>query len=118
MRAVSIPQDSREARLYVEAVAHADAETTARPSIVHGSVAAAVRGEFGNVPLGKRTADSELFVNPLMAMYFAVELDALARRNLYLDRLARTYTMWDVVRGIEAFRNEVDPIRPRQTYPH
>lgn len=116
--ALSIPRESREGRLYVEAVAHADAETISRPSIVQGSVAAAVRGEFGNVPLGKRTAGSELFINPLMAVYFAVELDALARRNLYVDRLRQTYTMWDVVREIEAFRDEVDPIRPQRPYPH
>ncbi|WTW92693.1 DUF1152 domain-containing protein [Streptomycetaceae bacterium NBC_01309] len=116
--ALSIPRESREGRLYVEAVAHADAETISRPSIVQGSVAAAVRGEFGNVALGKRTAGSELFINPLMAVYFAVELGALARRNLYVDRLHQTYTMWDVAREIEAFRDEVDPIRPQRPYPH
>lgn len=116
--ALSIPRDSREGRLYVDAVAHANAETISRPSIVQGSVAAAVRGEFGNVALGKRTAGSQLFINPLMAMYFAVELDALARRNLYVDRLRDTYTMWDVVREIEEFRDEVDPIRPERAYPH
>jgi hypothetical protein len=80
-----------------------------------------VRGEFGNVPLGKRTAGSELFVNPLMAMYFAVDLGALARRNLYLPRLHRTRTIWDVAYEIEAFRDEVDQaggVRTRRAYPH
>ncbi|MDI2131560.1 DUF1152 domain-containing protein [Yinghuangia seranimata] len=116
--ALSIPRDSREGTLYLDAVAHAERETEAHPSIVHGSVAAAIRGEFGNVALSERTRNSELFVNPLMGVYFTVELDALARRNLYLDRLRDTYTLWDVVARIEGFRDEVPTIRPQKAYPH
>ena len=39
----------------------------------------------------ERTHGSALFVNPLMAVYFTFELDALARRNLYLERIEDAY---------------------------
>lgn len=49
-----------------------------------------------NVRFTERTRDSELFVNPLMAMYFTVDLAGLARRVLYLDHLADTDTQYEV----------------------
>lgn len=86
--AFSLPRDSREGALYLDAVAHARSETPSHPSIVNGSIAAAVRGDFGDVQFTERTKGSELFVNPLMALYFSVDAVALAERNLYLDRHA------------------------------
>ncbi|MDQ1653039.1 MAG: hypothetical protein QOI35_2239 [Cryptosporangiaceae bacterium] len=114
--ALSIPRASRESALYRDAVAHARAATEF-PSIVHGQVAAACAGEFGNVYLGERTLGSELFVNPLMAVYLTVDLVALARRSLYLDRLENTYLMRQVQSEIIAFRNEITPRTPR-AFPH
>jgi hypothetical protein len=57
---------------------------------VQGQIAAAVRGDFGDVRFTERTRGSTLFVNPLMTVYFTFDLDGLAARNLYLDRLERT----------------------------
>lgn len=48
------------------------------------------RGEFGDVRFTDRAQDGELFVNPLMALYFCVDAVGLASRNLYLDRLEKT----------------------------
>lgn len=86
----SLPRESREGSLFLDAVEHAQRATPDHPSIVQGSVAAAVRGDFGDVRFTERTKDSELFINPLMALYFCVDAPALARRNLYLDRLENT----------------------------
>lgn len=47
--ALTIPNSSHEAKLYLDAVAHAQLHTAARPSIVNGQIAAAIRGEFGDV---------------------------------------------------------------------
>ena len=62
-----------------DAVAYAQLHTPTRPSIVNGQIAAAIAGEFGDVRFTERTRGSELFVNPLMAMYFTVDLAGLAR---------------------------------------
>ncbi|MFI6477743.1 DUF1152 domain-containing protein [Nonomuraea sp. NPDC050663] len=113
--ALSIPRDSREGAAYLAAVERAQADTAARPSIVNGSIAAALRGGFGDVRFTDRTG--ELFVNPLMSVYFAVDATALARRSLYLERLAVTETMLQISAVIEAFRREIVPRAPR-AFPH
>jgi hypothetical protein len=115
--ALSIPGASREAELYRDAVAHAQAATPERPTIVHGQIAAATRGDFGDVQFTRRTSGSTLFVNPLMAMYFTVDLDKLAARCLYLDRLENTWGRRQVTGRIEQFRAGISPRIPR-VYPH
>ncbi|MFG2008530.1 DUF1152 domain-containing protein [Micromonospora sp. NPDC048868] len=115
--ALSIPGSSREARLYRDAVAYGQAATPLRPSIVHGQIAAAIRGADGDVHVTRRTRGSTLFVNPLMAIYFSFDLDGLARRSLYLDRLEHTVGMRQVASRIEDFRDEVERRTPR-IFPH
>ncbi|MEV5749895.1 DUF1152 domain-containing protein [Actinoallomurus sp. NPDC052308] len=115
--ALTIPGAGQEALLYLDAVADAQRHTPMRPSIVNGQIAAAIRGEFGDVRFTDRTRDGELFVNPLMAMYFTVDLPGLARRLLYLDRLADTDTQYEVRAVIEWFRRDVQR-RARRSIPH
>lgn len=116
--AFSVPRNSREGTLYLDAVSLAQDATPTRPSIVNGSIAAAVRGEFGDVRFTTRTSNSELFVNPLMSMYFAVDLTALAHRHLYLDRLEGTILMRQISGIIEGFRYELPRHRLPRQYPH
>ena len=116
--AFSVPRDSREGALYLDAVAHARSETPTHPSIVNGSIAAAVRGDFGDVQFSERTKGSELFINPLMALYFSVDAVALAERNLYLDRLEKTQLTRQISSIIEEFREELPRQRPPRMFPH
>ena len=115
--AFSVTAAMPEGRAYLSAVSRAQALTPGRPSIVNGSIAAAIEGQFGDVRFTTRTAGGELFVNPLMAIYFGFELAALARRSLYLDQLEGTETIFEVSARIEAFRDSVTA-RPRRTIPH
>jgi hypothetical protein len=116
--AFSLPRESREGQLYLDAVAHAQECTPDHPSIVNGSVAAAVRGDFGDVRFTERTRGGELFINPLMSLYFCVDAPGLARRNLYLDRLEKTALIRQVSSLIEEFRDELPRQRPPRAYPH
>jgi hypothetical protein len=115
--ALSIPGASREAQLYRDAVADAQAATPERPSIVHGQIAAATSGAFGDVQFTRRTSGSTLFVNPLMAMYFTVDLDKLAARCLYLDRIENTWGRRQVIGRIATFREEISTRIPH-AFPH
>jgi hypothetical protein len=115
--ALSIPSTSREAELYRDAVAAAQAATPERPSIVQGQIAAAMSGAFGDVQFTRRTHGSTLFVNPLMAIYFTVDLDKLAARCLYLDRIENTWGRRQVISRIASFREEVSARIPR-AFPH
>ncbi|GAA3918664.1 hypothetical protein [Actinoplanes auranticolor] len=83
------------------------------PTIVHGQIAAATRGAFGDVQFTRRTSGSTLFVNPLTAMYFTVDLDKLAARCLYIDRIENAWGRRQVTGRIEAFRSEISPRIPR-----
>jgi hypothetical protein len=115
--AFSVPASSCEGAAFIDAVTRAQVSTPGRPSIVNGSIAAAIRGEFGNAQFTSRTAQTELFINPLMSLYFAFDLVGVARRSLYLDRLESTNTIFEVSAVIEAFRHEV-AARPRRPLPH
>jgi hypothetical protein len=116
--AFDIPRNSREGAAYLDAVADAQQATPGRPSIVNGQIAAALRGDFGDARFTHRTAGSELFVNPLMSVYFAVDLDGLASRSLYLDRIEETVLMRQVNRIIEGFRYGLTSRRPPRQFPH
>ncbi|SCG64697.1 DUF1152 domain-containing protein [Micromonospora humi] len=116
--ALSIPGAGREATLYRDAVADAQAATPDRPSLVQGQIAAATGGAFGDVRFSRRTGRGDLFVNPLMAIYFTVDLDKLAARCLYLDRIENTVGRRQVVSRIAAFREELGRARIPRAYPH
>jgi hypothetical protein len=106
-----------EVRLYLEAVNAADIATSCHPSIVNGSIVSAIEGRFGDYHRNLRTQGSTLFINPLMSLLWAFDLAAVARRNLYLDRLVDTETSWDVHLAILRFWETVRR-RPRETIPH
>lgn len=116
--AVSIPRDSRPAALYLDAIEHAQLHTPRHPSIVHGQIAAAIRGQHGDVHVTSRTAGSELFVNPLMAMYLAFRADGVADRLLYRADIEPTDTAHQVGLAIETFRERHDARRRHRSFPH
>lgn len=76
------------------------------PSIVNTSLLSAIEGRFGNYHANHRTEGSELFINPLMAFYWAFDLAAVARRNLYLSRIADTESYPEVWQAIGKFRED------------
>lgn len=116
--AFSVPAGSEEGQAYLDAVAYARAVTPTHPSIVNGQIAAAVAGEFGNVTFTDRTARSELFVNPLMALYFTFDLPGVAAGVHYLNRLRDTQSPDQVALAIEAYREELPATRSRRPIPH
>jgi len=105
-----------EVELFREAVLHAHERMPQRQSIVNGSIVSALEGQFGDFQRTQRTAGSELFINPLMSMYWHFDLPAVAERSLYLPSLEGTETVFDVQLRIEAFRHAVTS-RPRKPIP-
>jgi hypothetical protein len=113
----SVPARSAEGAKFLEAVDFAQASAPGRPSIVNGSISAAVRGQFGDVQFTTRTAGNELFINPLMGLYFTFDLPGVARRSGYLHLLEETDTIFQVSQVIERYRETIEP-RPRRLIPH
>jgi hypothetical protein len=115
--AIALLQSMPEVRFYLDALADADLATPGRPSIVNGSIASAIEGRFGDYHRYRRTRDSKLFINPLMSLLWMCELGAVARRNLYLDRLMETESHREVLLAIEGFHATVRS-RPPEAIPH
>jgi hypothetical protein len=89
-----------------------DTATPQRPSIVNGQIAAALSGESGDIGFARRPSAPTLFVTPLMATHFIMDLRALAARCLYLDRLEETLTARQIEAQIEQFHSGVERRTP------
>jgi hypothetical protein len=105
----SLTAEMEEAQRYRDALAYVHERMPARQSIVNGSIVSALESHFGDYHRTERTRSSELFINPLMCLYFSFELEAVAQRCLYLDLLRDTSTIFEVQARIEGFRKTITP---------
>jgi hypothetical protein len=112
-----ITRDMEAFRFYREACEHVFARLPHLPSIVNSSIIAAVNGEFGNHHSTKRTEGSLLFINPLMSIYWAFDLNEVAKRNLVLPHIQNTRSFDEVSMAIESFRESIATLRPRTNIP-
>jgi hypothetical protein len=76
-------------------------------SIVLSSILSACEGQFGDFHATPRTQGSELYINPLMSLYWSFTLSGVAERCLYFERLAETKIQGDVTSAIMQFRGRV-----------
>jgi hypothetical protein len=106
-----------EVALFHQAVEYVHGQMPEHQSIVNGCILSALEGKAGNIHRTPRTQSSELFINPLMTLYWHLELDALAKRCLYLDLLEETETIFDVHARIRSFRKSITP-KEYKTIPH
>lgn len=104
--------------LYKEAAEFVFKAMPGNKSIVSSSVLAAISGEYGDVhPAPERTEGSTLWINPLMAMMWAFDLPAVARRCLYLNQVKRTRTYRELNTAIETFRANLPETKDWQPIP-
>lgn len=113
----SLEEEPEQFGLYRDACDYVSSRITRQPSIVNSSVISAVQGFFGDHHATKRTEGSELFINPLMALYWTFRLEHVARRNLYLDRIGQTTTYQELSLAIETFRETLPKTRPWRAIP-
>jgi hypothetical protein len=76
-------------------------------SIVLTSILSACQGKFGDFHSTTRTRGSELYINPLMSLYWSFNVGGVAQRCLYFDRLAGTKTEDEVISAILRYRGRV-----------
>ncbi len=107
----AVTREMKEFQLYQEATSFVSGRMPLRPSIVNTSIVSAVDGEFGDYHVTRRTEGSTLFINPLMALYWAFELKHVAQRNLYLDKIRNTGSYRELSMAIEMFRASLPTLR-------
>jgi hypothetical protein len=86
-------------------------------SIVSSSILSALSGHYGNYHATNRTRGSQLWINPLMPVYWCFQLTHVAQRILYLEQMKETTTKMDVGRVIRKFRLQCKTIRAWENIP-
>lgn len=116
--AFSLLPEMPEAQAFLQAVDFANEAIVGSPSVVSNSVASALEGHFGDVHRTWRTRGNRLFISPLMSMYWCYQVDAVARRCLYLKELLQTESYGDVERVVKDFRQSYPPLSGWETIPY
>jgi hypothetical protein len=114
--AESLTDASEEGRAFLELVDHLNRAMPDHRSIVINSIAAAMRGSFGDHHATDRTAGTDQFVSPLMNVAWYFRLGAVADRILFRESIESSATMEEVAKAYHHFRLLVRP-RPRGTIP-
>ena len=105
-----------ETQAFLEAVAFANSQQSSSPSIVANSIASALYGHYGDYHATQRTLNSRLWINPLMYIYWAFELDIVAQNIQYLDVIKNTSSFQEILFVIGRFR-ELIKAKPRKSIP-
>ena len=113
----SLTKEMDEFAFYRDAAEFVLARLPRQRSIVNTSILNAVSGNFGDYHVTERTEGSELFINPLMAIYWSFHLENVARRNVLLKAIHNTDTFSEVSVAIERFREHLPNIRPWKDIP-
>jgi hypothetical protein len=113
----SLLEDMSEVQKYRAATESVFKAMPKAMSIVSSSVLSALAGHYGDYHATKRTGDSELWINPLMPVYWCFKLAPVARRVMYLDAMKSTERYEDINRVIAEFRKACPKIRPRRNMP-
>ena len=115
---ISLQEEMPEVKKYRQAAEYVFRCMPEYSSIVSGSVLSALAGNYGDYHSTTRTKWNELWINPLMAVYFCFNLKEVAERILYLDALKETETFEDVENVISEFRQKnFSIIRKRGSIP-
>ncbi|MEO0628118.1 MAG: DUF1152 domain-containing protein [Bacteroidota bacterium] len=106
-----------EVKMFQELVDYANQAMKGRESIVANSIYMAVQGEYGNIHRTRRTEGSELWINPLMSIYWAFDLRAVVKKVKYYDRIKNSETIGDINAGILAYRRGLESYRDKKQIP-
>ncbi|MGH1438182.1 MAG: DUF1152 domain-containing protein [Lewinella sp.] len=109
--------DMEEAILLEELVEYANIVMRGRESIVANSIVSAVQGNYGDFHRTKRTKGSELWINPLMSMYWAFDLHKVIRKIKYYDEIKASKTIGEFNMGLSSYRQNIKKTREKKNIP-
>jgi hypothetical protein len=115
--AFSLLNDMPEVQQYRQAAEAVFATMPNAVSIVTSSILSALAGHYGDHHATPRTHGSELWINPLMPLYWCFQVDAVAERVMYLQAMEPTVDYMDVRQVIGYFRSQSKTIRPPKRMP-
>jgi hypothetical protein len=92
---------------FESAVLHVQGKPYHEPSVINSSIVSAVRGHYGDYHLTEKTRGSELWISPLMSLYWFFDFEAVVKRNLFLDQLRGTSTFLESVSRVMEFGKQI-----------
>ncbi|MBC7813337.1 MAG: DUF1152 domain-containing protein [Burkholderiales bacterium] len=112
----SLLKDMESYARFEEAVLDVFDQQSEYPSVICSSVIAAVRGNYGNYHLTKRTQGSTLRVSPLMPIYWFFDAQTVAKQNTLIPHLRLTWSVDEAWSEMQKARSAVS-FRPMPEYP-
>ena len=106
-----------EAEKYIQAVQFANERMIGRESIVSNSIVSALEGEYGDHHRTKRTKGSELWINPLMTIYWCFNLRQVVRKIKYYENIKNVNTLGEFNGQLSKYRNELVALRQKRQIP-
>lgn len=85
--------------------------------IVANSIKSALEGEYGNYHATHRTQGSQLWINPLMTIYWCFEINALASKIEYLETIKDSKTIGEFNQGLALYRDNLKELRFNKQIP-
>lgn len=113
----SLMQEMPEVQKYREASEYVFNAMPKDASIVSSSILSALEGQYGDYHALERTKGSELWINPLMPVYWCFRIPQVAERILYPDDIRHTEDFEEVIYFIGEFRNEHPNIKKWEKIP-
>lgn len=114
---VALLEEMPEVRRYREATETVFAMMPDHISIVSSSILSALAGRYGDHHATDRTEGSQLWINPLMTLYWCFGLGRVAERILYRAAMLETRSYMDINYAIDEFRRRCPAIRPPAAIP-
>ena len=115
--ALSLTKEMPEVSKYRDASRAVFKRMPSQPSIVNTSILDAIDGNFGDHHSTNKTTGGELWINPMMPLYWFFNLEQVAGRVLYLDWIKGSETFQELGTSIENFRKQCRPVRPWKDIP-
>ncbi|WP_299437506.1 DUF1152 domain-containing protein [uncultured Aquimarina sp.] len=106
-----------EGQKYKEAIDFVDSKMKGMESIVSNSIISALEGNYGNYHRTNRTKGSELWINPLMTIYWCFELEKVMKKNKYYDNIKNTNTVVEFTAKLSEYRANLDDYREKRQIP-
>ncbi|MBW4618413.1 MAG: DUF1152 domain-containing protein [Cyanosarcina radialis HA8281-LM2] len=113
----SVVKEMPEVQKYLGATEFVFQKMPNNISIVSSSISSAIAGHYGDYHVTSRTQGSQLWINPLMPVYWCFQLDKVAARILYLDAIEPTNSYRDLLFAIEAWESRRKNVRGWEDIP-
>jgi len=107
--ATCLEPNMSEVKRFKEATEFVFFEMRGYESVILSSVLSSLEGRYGDFHRTRRTVGSELWINPLMPIYWAFDATLVAQNVLYFEDLKKAKTIEEVSQTIRNYRDSITP---------